>query len=157
MFEDSLSLQSFRSFAMPRKGVLAGLSILVVLPILILCSIAKVWDGRFDLTVHVSSSEFVPQAVSCEPEFKRVMADFDVEHFDMAEVTWSTTADPFTGDALTVPIPVSGRELIFGFESSRTHCQWLAIIAVAPDGKRIGKVVEIPDGRKCREIYVKLP
>jgi len=117
-----------------------------------------IWDGSFDLTVRVESSAGQPQVVSCEAFGRREYAEEAVAHLLPPESRmWSTTADPFDGQPLIVRVAVSGRESPFGRELRRSQFRYLAVIAVLPDGRRVGKVVDIPDERVSREVSVALP
>jgi hypothetical protein len=117
-----------------------------------------IWDGQFDLSVRVSSSLGPPRSVSCQACSHREQAEYVLEHLLPPEGRlWSATADPFAGEPLTVNVPVSGRDSMSGRELRRGQFRWLVVIAVLPDGRRAGKLVEIPDGRVCREVSVELP
>jgi hypothetical protein len=70
---------------------------------------------------------------------------------------WSAVADPFEGQPLTVNVPVSGRESPWGRQLRRVQFQYLVVIGQWKDGRRMGKLVDIPDGRASREISVSLP
>lgn len=117
-----------------------------------------IWDGGYDLTVRVTSNPGPPQSVSCQARGRREDAEYVLEHLLPPETQlWSATADPFASKPLTVHVPVSGRVSRSGRQLSRTQFHWLVVIAVLPDGRRVGKLVEIPDGRVSREINVELP
>jgi hypothetical protein len=115
-------------------------------------------DGSFDLTVHVKSRAGQPRTVSCEAFGRR-------EHADEALVVllppesrmWSTVADPFDGQPLTVRVPVSCQESPLGREVRRSQFRYLVVIATMPDGRRLGKQVDIPNGRVSQEVSVILP
>jgi hypothetical protein len=117
-----------------------------------------IWDGGYDLTVRVSSSPGPPRSVSCQACGRREAAEYVLEHLLPPETrSYSATADPFAGEPLTVNVPVSGRESMTGRQLSRFQFRWLVVIAVLPDGRRVGKLVEIPDGEVSREVRVELP
>ena len=115
-----------------------------------------IWDGSFNLIVRVECPEGRPRAVTCEAFGRREYADEAVAHLLPLE-SWSAVADPFDGQPITVRVAVSGRESPFGRELLRSQFRFLAVIAVLPDGRRVGKVVDIPDGRVSREVSVALP
>jgi hypothetical protein len=115
-------------------------------------------DGGFDLTVHIESLGGQPQSVSCETFGRREYADEAVTRLLPPQSrSWSAVADPFDGRPLTVGVAVGERESPFGRVLQRFQFRFMAVIAVMPDGSRIGKVVEIPDGRVSREVTVELP
>ncbi len=118
-----------------------------------------IWDGGFELTVRVSSNLGPPRSVNCqafgdEELAKLVLEKMPQETFPGSE---SATSDPFTDEPLTVIIPVSGGGSMSGRQLGRFQFRWLVVIGVLPDGRRVGKLVEIPDGRESREVCVVLP
>jgi hypothetical protein len=117
-----------------------------------------IWDGGFDLTVHVSSNPVRPRSVTCQAFGHREYADFAVEHLlPPSSRLWSATADPFDGKPIRVDVPVSGRDSMSGRELARFQFRYLVVIAVLPDGRRVGKLVNIPDSRVSREVTVTFP
>jgi hypothetical protein len=117
-----------------------------------------VWDGQFNLIVRVESPESRLQSVTCEAFGQREQADVAVAYLLPPESkSWSTVADPFDGQPITVRVAVSGRLSLIGREIRRMQFRYLAVIAVLPNGHRMGKVVDIPDGRVCREVSVTFP
>jgi hypothetical protein len=117
-----------------------------------------VWDGSFDLTVRVESAGDRPRSVTCEAFGRREYAEAAVaDGLPPESRKWSTSADPFDGQPLTVRVAVNGRESPFGRELRRSQFRYLAVVAVLPDGQRVGKLAEIPDGRVSREVSVTLP
>lgn len=115
-----------------------------------------IWDGSFDLTVRVVCPEGRPRAVTYEAFGRREYADEAVAHLLPPE-SWSAVSDPFDDQPITVRVAVSGRKSPFGRKLRRSQFRFLAVIAVLPDGQRVGKVVDIPDGRVSREVSVALP
>ena len=117
-----------------------------------------IWDGGFDLTVQVSSTAGPLRAVSCQAYSRREEAEHILEHLLPPETRlWSAVADPFDGKPLAVAVPLSGRVSPCGRELLRVQFQYLVVIGQLKDGRRIGKLVEIPDSRVCREVSVLLP
>jgi hypothetical protein len=118
----------------------------------------KIWDGGFHLTVHVESEAGQPLSVSCETFGRREHAEEALAVLLPPETRmWSTVADPFDGQPLTVLVPVSGRESPLGRELRRSQFRYLVVIAVLPDGRRVGKLVDIPDSRVSQEVSVSFP
>jgi hypothetical protein len=115
-----------------------------------------IWDGEFDLTVHVSSSDGPLHSVSCQAFSRREDAEYVVKHLLPPEGLWFTVADPFDGQPLTVGVPLSGRVSPWGRELGRFQFKYLVVIGQLKDGRRIGKLVEIPDSRESREVSVAL-
>ena len=117
-----------------------------------------IWDGGFDLAVRVSCHPGPPRSVSCEACARRQDAEQVLEHLQPPEAgSRSATANPFVGEPLIIKVPVSGRDAMSGRQLSRFQFGWLVVIAVLPDGRRVGKLVEIPDGRVSREVSVIFP
>lgn len=117
-----------------------------------------VWDGGFDLTVNVSSDPGPPRSVTCQALGRREEAECVLEHLLPPETRlWSAIANPFVGKALTVRVPLSGRDSMSGRELSRFQFRYMVVVAVLPDGRRVGKLVDIPDCRVAREVAVVLP
>lgn len=115
------------------------------------------WNGTFKLTVRVDCPEGRPRSVSCEAFGHREYADNAASLLPYEPNVWFVVSDPFDGQPITVRVPIGGRESPFGRELNRHQYQFLAVIAVLPDGRRVGKVVEIPVRRVCREVSVTLP
>jgi len=117
-----------------------------------------VWDGGFDLTVHVASTGGPMRKVTCEAFGTRAPAEQSLEFLIPPDsASWSATADPFVGQTLTVRVAVSGHESPMGRALSRSQFRHLVVIGEFQDGRRVGKLVDIPDVRVTREISVVLP
>ena len=117
-----------------------------------------IWDAGYDLAVQVSSTTGPLRSVSCEA-FPRREAAADFLKYLLPPETrlWSTVADPFAGEPLTVHISVSGRDSPSGRELQRFQFRYLLVVGQLQNGRRVGKLVEIPDERLSREISVELP
>ena len=112
-------------------------------------------SGSFDLTVRVEGR---PRSVSCEAFGGQRSAEEALTVLMPPESRmWSAVADPFDGRPLTVGVPVSWRESPLGRQYWRTQFRYLVVIATMPDGERVGKLVDIPDGRESREVTVSFP
>lgn len=143
-----------------RRAVIVVVAVLAVsvlawefIPIQVL-----IWDGSFDLTVRVDSRTGQPRSVSCETFGSRDYAEEALSNLEPPDRrAWSTIADPFDGEPLTVCVAVSGRESPFGRELRRSQFRYLVVVAVLPDWSRAGKLVDIPDGRVSREVSVSFP
>lgn len=118
-----------------------------------------VWDGRFPLTVHVSSTAEDVRSITCSVFQSREIADYAVENPSEREF-WSfraVTIEAFDGKPFDIDVPVSGKSSLLGRDISRMQFQYLAVKAELKDGRRVAKVVEIPDGRRMRYLFLKLP
>jgi hypothetical protein len=118
----------------------------------------SIWDGDFDLRVNVSSTAGSLRAVTCQACSHSEEAEYILDHLLPPETDlWSTVADPFDGQPLTVRVPVSGRTSPCGRELDRSQFRYLVVIGQLKDGRRMGKLVDIPDCRVSREVTVSLP
>jgi len=115
-----------------------------------------IWDGSFKLIVHVSSDVGPLESVSCEAFDSQENARMAVEDLSPPR-RWFATAAPFTGQPITVGVPLSGTTSMSGRELSRIQFRHLVVIGQLQDGRRIGKLAEIPDDRVSRELQVSLP
>lgn len=117
-----------------------------------------IWDGGFDLTVHVTSLAGPLRSVSCQAFGRREQTEQVLQYLLPPETRLSSaTADPFVGEPLTVFVRVSGRDSPSGRQLQRSQFSYLVVIGQWQDGRRVGKLVEIPDGRVSREVRVVLP
>jgi hypothetical protein len=116
-----------------------------------------VWDGEFQLTVHLTSSDGPLRSVSAEAFGRREEAEETLRFLPPPECRWSSVADPYEGQPLIVHVPLSGRESPFGRELKRMQFRYLVVIGQWSNRKRAGRIVEIPDSRKSREVHVSLP
>ncbi|MGL4419415.1 MAG: hypothetical protein ACRCZF_02000, partial [Gemmataceae bacterium] len=62
----------------------------------------------------------------------------------------------FDGQPFSVRVPVSERVSPFGRTLQRSQFQFLVVIVELHDGRRLGQVVDIPDGRVSTELWLKL-
>ena len=119
----------------------------------------SVWDGQFPLVVTVVNDG--PDAITtvrCEAFFHATEAQAVLDKTLAGEPSdWSAPAKSYSGQPLTVEVPVSGRSWIFGIETRRSQFQNLLIVVEYQSGKRSGKIAEIPDSRKSRSIIVVFP
>jgi hypothetical protein len=117
-----------------------------------------IWDGGFNLTVRVSSSAGPLHSVRCQACGRREDAEYVLEYLIPPDFRpWDTVADPFDGQPLTVYVRSSGRASPLGRTLQRSQFQYLVVIGQLEDGRQIGKLVEIPDGRVVRQVDVSLP
>jgi hypothetical protein len=157
----SVVARSREKSAMWRKLFVVALLLLACAALWVYTSTTYIiWDGGFDLTVRVSSNPGWPRSVSCQAFGNREDAEVVLDHMLPTESplgSESAISDPFNGEPLILIVPVSGRESMSGRQLSRFQFRWLVVIGVLQDGRRVGKLVEIPDGRESREVSVVLP
>ena len=144
---------------MRRKVVAVTLVIVVSAVVWVYTSTTHIiWDGGYDLTVRVSGDPGPPRSVSCETFGHRQDAEeAAARRMPPGSRMWSTVADPFDGQPITVKVAVSGRDSMSGRELRRSQFRYLVVVAVLPDGQRVSKLVDIPDGRVSREVSVTVP
>jgi hypothetical protein len=117
-----------------------------------------IWDGGFDLKVHVSSTDGEIQSVRCKLCSHRDEVDFVLAHPTHPEAAPSAISDPFDGRPLSVFVPLSGRTSPLGREIARTqHYRLLVVVARLRNGREVQKVVSVPDSRDSREVDVLMP
>jgi hypothetical protein len=156
---------------MGRKRLIAVLLVLacVVLAVeFIPGTFARDWIGGYYLTVHLDTPTGPPSVVICSASGRWDRAEEVAANLRMLppEIRLSESldidgpealADPFVGGPLEVRIRASGRGSLFGREVSRYQDRFLVVGAEWPGGRRVWKVVEIPDGRVSQEVRVSLP
>ncbi len=118
----------------------------------------EIWDGGIDLTVNLSSTAGDIRYVRCKACVQREDAEWALENWPDPEAwSGSVVVDRFDGKPFPVYVPITGRDSPLGREISRRQHRFLAVIGNLQDGRRIGKLVELPDLRKSREVSVSLP
>jgi hypothetical protein len=132
--------------------LVAGISLLLFVP----------WEtlgcGKFDLAVVVEPSGGRICAVTSEAFQRREEAESALEQLTPPSSDWcSATEAPFTGQPLKTRVPFSQRTSALGREIDYIQFHYLVVIAELQDGRRVGKLVDIPDGRMSREVHVGLP
>jgi hypothetical protein len=73
--------------------------------------------------------------------------------------THAAVADPFAGAPLAVPVPISykTRSALLWSNSRYNQMRFLVVIVQYRDGRREGRLVEIPDLRVSRSLRVEFP
>lgn len=120
------------------------------------------WSGNSELTVVVSSSAGLPKWVYCHPfateadanHFLKILADLERPPAGYRSVL----ADPFDGGPVTLSLWLGGRNTLdLGKSANNQHDRYLLVVSELADGKRVGKVVAIPNYRDSKEVLVSLP
>ena len=114
-----------------------------------------IWDGGYDLTVHVEASGTPVRAVDAQAFTSREVAEQAATHLRTETGRWATTADPFDGRPLAVSVRTSGADSFFGWEVWRAQYRFLVVVVTYADGRRAAKLIDIPDGRVSREVRVR--
>lgn len=114
------------------------------------------WSGGYSLTVHLQSADARPQSVACSPFHRREDAEKAISAESLGSPEWDVVADPFDGRPISLDVPVAGQAWL-GQERGRVQPQYLAVVAMMPENRRVGRIVEIPDGRVTKELTVSLP
>jgi hypothetical protein len=127
-------------------------------------STAIIWDGGYQLTVHFQPQGNKPVTLECSTFWKmeeassfsrRIGLRNERRYFE--EDSTNAYVDPFFGQAVSLFIDTSGRENVFGMELDRVQKRFLVVVAKWADGHETYTVADIPDGRKSREMTVRLP
>lgn len=116
------------------------------------------WSGGYDLAITVKNAGAEPIiAVSCQAFGWAEHAEETMRHLRLLESNWSASAKPFQGKPLILAMPTGGRVSPMGRELSRFQPRHLVVIAEFGNGKRVGKLVEIPDVEVSRSMEVWMP
>jgi len=118
-------------------------------------------DGAVLLTVTLTSaSRSRIASVSCEAFFSEEHARQALEFLIPPERgRWSVVADPYTGRPLQVEVGTSERtrsSLLWSF-SRYSQFRHLVVIVRYADGRREGRLCDIPHLRKSRSLWVEVP
>lgn len=114
-----------------------------------------VWVGGFSFQVAVKSGRPAAiTAVSCQPCHSVEEADEIVKYRRHFEKSGVMSADPFTGDPLTVYVGTTGATSWWGRELRYHQPGYLAVLVTFADGTREGKVVAISDVRRDQTVEV---
>ena len=148
-------------------------SVLLVLAAFLLiefCGVS-VCDGAYTLQVQVRSASGTPiEAVRCDAcsdahcgfddprELEKLVAAGAFKERSPSGGRWEVTAQPFRGAALPVSIRMTQRVSIC-LERDLGYSQFRALLVAIEyaGGKRLGKVVPIPDGRVAQSVTVTVP
>jgi hypothetical protein len=124
-------------------------------------------DGAYDLVVRVTPTDATPAWVVCFPFNTRPRAEQWLERLELAEkrVVWQAFeeptyyADPFAGKPFLVYVGFGFHDSsLFGWSWNHSQSYHVVLIlAEMPDGRRVGKIVDIPDYRESREVRVTIP
>jgi len=114
------------------------------------------WTGGYSLTVHLQSANARPQSVACSPFHHSEDAEKAIATESVGSPEWAVVADPFDGCPINLDVPVAGRAWL-GQERGRVQPQYLAVVAMMPENRRVGRIVQIPDGQVSKELTVSLP
>ncbi|SRR6266852_3729705 len=117
-------------------------------------------DGAWPISVTIRSTSGLPiQSASAEAFGDNESAECVSQALMPPESIYSTTQDPFIGEEMAVPVPTSERTNSSLAWNYRSFYQFktLVIIVQYKDGRREGRMVEIPDLRQTRAIEVEFP
>ena len=140
-----------------RLQVVAVLIVVAIGLWLSTCGVQYIGDGGHQLTVHVSVADGQLQSVACKTFARRHDAEFVAKDIPPMEVDVRAIANPFVGEPLFVTVRFSTRTALSGRELSRFQFRYLVVVAVFVDGRRVAKVVDLPDLRDDGEIRVTIP
>jgi hypothetical protein len=138
---------------------------------LVECSGVSLCDGSYALGVRVVSASGVPlEAVNCEvlshatdalsdpSQAEQVLASPDFRERSPSGLGWQVTARPYVGEELAVSVWFTDRvSVLLGRQLGFSQARALVVAVEYRDGKRAGKVVEIPDRAAARSVMVTVP
>ena len=144
-----------------RRLIWIALLLIVVSAIVVLLfGQVAVWDGHFPLSIQIENKQDLSiRTVRCEAFGHLIEAQCVVDQtiarqpcdVEMEEM-------PYTGNALEIHVPCFGKDLAsLPIHISRGQAEYLAVVAELNDGRRLGKVVGIPDGRVSHSLTVEVP
>ncbi|MCI0457503.1 MAG: hypothetical protein L0Z62_11080 [Gemmataceae bacterium] len=153
-----------------RRTLIAVALLLVGGFALIELSGVSLWVGGYDLQVNLRSAGQIPiEAVRCEvlntpeeitaePQLKQLFEAGTLWERPLERSRWPIDLRPFDGRPFSVHIRNGGRvSVLLGRDRGYSQQRGLAVVVEYRDGKRIGKVFEIPDGPVTREVTVTVP
>jgi hypothetical protein len=149
--------------SMLRQMGIFAVALLIVLAVCIgFIRFWTIWDdGLSPITVIIRSASGSPiQAVSAEaeddPDFIRYILQ---QPIPLEATHHSASQSPYIGEPLTVNVPttVTTRGALLWRYTRFHQCHKLVFIAEYKDGRRKGRVVDIPDLHKSRTVAVEVP
>jgi hypothetical protein len=152
------------------KWIIAAVAVVGLLLLLLL--LLRLLDANYPVTIireggHwpisvtiVSTSGSRIASASCEVGPSDEWGRYVLEHLAPPESPMhSVVEDPFLGQPLCVTVPTGAKTEESLLRSKTTHSQYrhLVVIVRYADGRREGRLCEIPDLRKARSVRVEFP
>jgi hypothetical protein len=143
------------------RRIVFALTLIVVTAVLFFPFYKVVDDGLWPVSVTIrSTSGLAIQSVSGEAFGDAGSAEYALQNLSAPETFIdSATQDPYLGEKLAVPVPTSertNRSLVWNYRSFYQF-KTLVVIVQYANGRREGRMVEIPDLRQKRDIVVEFP
>jgi hypothetical protein len=123
-------------------------------------------DSRgYFLIIHVECQRDRPKLVACIASFRLQQAQatadkinqYSFENAQIGRTMDSVVSDPFEGQPLKMENVYYHHTSYFGRTLSWSQNSFLAVYAEWPDGRKMCKVLEIPDARISKEMTIRLP
>jgi len=121
------------------------------------------------LIIHVDCADEQPVKVACFASFRKEQSQGWVDNINRYSVAWvknsdswrssidSAMSDPFDGKPLKIENVCYYQTSLFGRTVDWSQNKFMAVYAEWADGRKVCKVVEIPDGRISAEVRMQLP
>ena len=142
--------------------IAAGMITVAVLGLLVPLATVAVWDGRFDLTIHVDSDpEIDLESVRFVPCWKQSDATYFLSQADERfGGTWSTTSGDVANKNWTIDVQCSGRHHWAGIGDTYVEQRFLVAeyeSTASGECAKYRKQLLIPQGRGPRSMTIELP
>jgi hypothetical protein len=143
------------------RGLVFTLALVIVTAVLFVPFYEIVDDGARPVSVTIrSASGLAIQSVSGEAFGSAESAEPTLQNLSPPETfIHSSTQDPYLGEKLAVPVPTSEHSkhsLVWNYRSFYQF-KTLVVIVQYANGRREGRMIEIPDLRQKRDIVVEFP
>jgi hypothetical protein len=141
------------------KRLFVGLVILLCALVILFFLVGRSWGvGFYDLTVFVHCNDELPRKVACYPISRREDAERICESLPEPEnLTENKSAliTSFVGEPIKMRLMFTDDATLF--RRNVYHYRFLIVCAEWVNGRRMCKVVEIPEMRVSREVHVEIP
>jgi len=116
----------------------------------------EVWDGRFDLAIHLQSkSGRRIESVEYEAFFRRDHAEFTVAH--QPEGFGGFREAEYWSGVWHCHVASTGRRDIFGRELRYMFARFVVLLIRYDNGEELLQIAEVPEGRGPRSMTVDVP
>lgn len=138
-----------------RRAILLLLAVVAGLLLLYDRATTLLGSGGVNLLVRIHS-EFPVREASTEVFWQREQAASATKVCSPDALRDVVPTSGLRGEPFEVWVPIDTRISGLGLTNTRVQTRYLVLVAVLADGRRVGKVVELPDARESREVTVRL-
>jgi hypothetical protein len=137
------------------RAVILILAVAVVLVVLYDLVVARLGIGSVMYGVRINSSLPIREA-RYQSHARVDYANEVAHHWQSTTIGLPVPPEGLDGERFEAHVTFTDRESGMGWRYSSFQYRYLVVVAVLADGRRVGKVVELPDARESREITVHL-